>query len=176
MTLRVVILSTIRTWIDAAQRSRDRALVEPLRDAVDRIDPPLDAGAAGDRSSTTDGGLSDATGPTTFTVRLRGTRTSELTITGTSAVVQDDALLIYGAGGNVVFAAPFEVVGYCIRTDARVADARRRSAPSPRAAKRPDHVRPVEKGSTARQKSTATSDPPSSAQNDDAPLAAAAGS
>ena len=176
MTLRMVILSTLRTWIDAAQGSRDRALVGPLRDAVERIDPPLDAGASGDRSSTTDGGMRDTAGPTTFTVRLRGTRTSELSITGTSAVVQDGALVIYGAGGNVVFAAPFEVVGYCIRTDAQVANARRRSAPSPRATTRPSPGRPVETGTTARQKSAATSDPRSSAQNDDAPLAAAGGS
>ena len=107
--------------------------------------------------------MRDTTNPTTFTVRLRGTRTSELSITGTSAVVQDGALLIYGAGGNVVFAAPFEVVGYCIRTDAQVPDARRRS-PSPRTKTRPGHVRPAETGSTARQTSAATSsDPRSSA-------------
>ena len=162
MTLRVVILSTLRKWIDAAQRSGDRALIGTLRDAADRIDPPPDAGASGDRSSTTKSGMRDTTGPTTFTVRLRGTRTSELSITGTSAVVQDGALLIYGAGGNVVFAAPFEMVGYCIRTDAQVPDARRRS-PSPRAKTRPGHARPVETGSTARQTSAATSDPRSSA-------------
>ena len=176
MTLRMVILSTLRKWIDAAQEARDRALVGTLRDAVDHIDPPIDAGASSGQPSTGENRLSDATRPATFTVRLRGTRTSELSITGTSAVVQDGALLIYGAGGHAVFAAPFEVVGYCVRTDAQVSDARRRSPPSPRSTTRSGHGRPAKEESTAPRTSAAISDPRSSAQNDDATIAEAAGS
>ena len=176
MTLRMVILSTLRKWIDAAQEARDRALVGTLRDAVDHIDPPIDAGASSGQRSTGENRLSDATRPATFTVRLRGTRTSELSITGTSAVIQDGALLIYGAGGHAVFAAPFEVIAYCVRTDAQVPDARRRSPPSPRATTRSDRVRPAEKGSTAPRTGAAVSDPRSTAQTDDATIAAAVGS
>ena len=176
MTLRMVILSTLRKWIGAAQESRDRVLVGTLRDAVDRIEPSVETEASSGRSSTRENHMSDTTPSTTFTVRLRGTRTSELSITGTSVVVQDGALLIYGAGGNAVFAAPFEVISHCVRTDAQVADARRRSSPSPRAKTRSDHVRPAEKGPAAPRKSAATSDPRSTAQNADATIAAAAGS
>lgn len=176
MTLRMVILSTLRKWIDAAQESRDRALAGALRDTVDRIDPSPDAGASRDGSSTGENGMRDTASPTAFAVRLRGTRASELKVTGTSAVVQDGALVIYGAGGDTIFAAPFDVIAYCVRTDAQVADTRRRSAPSPRATTRSGQVRPVEKKSTAPRTGAANSGPDRSARNDDAPLAAAAGS
>ena len=176
MTLRMVILSTLRKWIGAAEESRDRVLVGTLREAVDRIDPPIDIETSGDRSSTGEDSRSDAASPTTFTVRLRGTRTSDMSITGISAAVRDGALLIYGASGNAVFAAPFEVIAYCVRTDAQLPDARRRSPPSPRATKRSDRVRPAEKGSTAPRTGAAVSDPRSTAQNDDATIAEAAGS
>lgn len=175
MTLRMVILSTLRKWIGAAQESHDRVLVGTLRDAVDRIDPPIDARASGDRASTKENGMSDAGIATTFTVRLRGTRSSDLSITGTSAVVRDGALLLYGANGDAVFAAPFEVIAYCVRTDAQVADTRRRSSSSSRATKRSDRVRPVEKGSEAPRTSAASSDPRSTPQDNDATIAAAAG-